>query len=197
MAEPQKSQTPKALAAPTKQPILIRAQDALDKIDIGPLKGRILEDGSNTGRRDARYTSRPKLTRSPPTPADNRSSTAIFTLPAGQPGPPPMWHEMHDETIYVVSGRLRFHLAGGVTTDAGPGDCMVFPVRTSGTFSNASADEEAVYLIHFTPGYFIHYIRLMGQLLAEGVELTPQLMKEAAARYATVMDEELAAKMRG
>ncbi|KAK2066690.1 hypothetical protein P8C59_000481 [Phyllachora maydis] len=176
MAEPQKSQTPKALAAPTKQPILIRAQDALDKIDIGPLKGRILEDGSNT---------------------DNRSSTAIFTLPAGQPGPPPMWHEMHDETIYVVSGRLRFHLAGGVTTDAGPGDCMVFPVRTSGTFSNASADEEAVYLIHFTPGYFIHYIRLMGQLLAEGVELTPQLMKEAAARYATVMDEELAAKMRG
>jgi hypothetical protein len=33
---------------------------------------------------------------------DNRIGTVELTVPANTPGPPPHWHEMHDETFLGV-----------------------------------------------------------------------------------------------
>jgi quercetin dioxygenase-like cupin family protein len=110
----------------------------------------------------------------------------LFTLAPSASGPPALWHEMHDETITVLSGTLRFHLAGGTTMDCVKGDYLVFPPRTPGTFSNPSDTEEAVWVNTFTPAHYVGYFKLLARLAGEGVAMTPEVFQKAMARYATV-----------
>ncbi|WQF89223.1 Putative rmlC-like cupin domain superfamily, rmlC-like jelly roll protein [Colletotrichum destructivum] len=155
-----------AFATPQNQPIVVRARDdPVEVLNFGPITGRILEDGSRT---------------------ENRLATIHFTLAPSAAGPPALWHEMHDETILVLSGTLRFRLAGGRTLDCVKGDYVVFPPRTPATFENPSGEEEAVFVNTFTPAYYVGYFRLLAKLAAEGVEMTPRVYEMAMARYATV-----------
>jgi hypothetical protein len=92
---------------------------------------------------------------------------------------------MHDETILVTKGVVRFHLAGGKTVDCAAGDYIVFPTHTPGAFSNPG-DDEAVFFNTFTPAHYIGYFRLLGRIAASGAPLTPDVFARAMARFATV-----------
>ncbi|GKT97725.1 cupin 2 conserved barrel domain protein [Colletotrichum tofieldiae] len=158
-----------AFATPQNQPIVVCARDnSGEALHFGPVTGRILEDGSHT---------------------DNRLATILFTLAPSATGPPALWHEMHDETILVLSGTVRFRLAGGRTVECVKGDYVVFPPRTPATFENSSGEEEAVFVNTFTPAHYVGYFRLLAKLAAEGVEMTPTVYERAMARYATVAAE--------
>jgi len=85
---------------------------------------------------------------------DNRIGTAEITVPPRTPGPPPHWHEMHDETFYVTKGTIRFHIPEkigmGAYLDAKAGDYVVVPTRAPHTFSNPF-DVEGVFINTYTP----------------------------------------------
>lgn len=58
---------------------------------------------------------------------DNRLGAVELTIPGNASGPPPHWHEMHDETFLITQGTVRFtwHPEGKeptVTIDAKVGD---------------------------------------------------------------------------
>ena len=76
-------------------------------------------------------------------------------VPPKTPGPPPHWHEMHDETFYITEGTIRFHIPDTSIGQAGNdkkivdckvGDYMVVPARAPHTFSNPSDEESSVLL---------------------------------------------------
>jgi mannose-6-phosphate isomerase-like protein (cupin superfamily) len=76
-------------------------------------------------------------------------------FPPKPQGPPPHWHEMHDETFLVTKGTVRFRVpeAEGPepkTIDVKAGDFIVVPPRAPHTFSNET-DEEARFFNTFTP----------------------------------------------
>jgi oxalate decarboxylase/phosphoglucose isomerase-like protein (cupin superfamily) len=86
---------------------------------------------------------------------DNRISSCELIIPPKTSGPPPHWHEMHDETFLITKGTVRFHIpkAEGLepkVVDAKAGDYMVVPTRAPHTFSNET-DEEARFFNTFTP----------------------------------------------
>ena len=62
---------------------------------------------------------------------DNRIGSVELTVPANTSGPPPHWHEMHDETFLVTEGMIRFtwHPENATeatkTVDAHAGDYVV------------------------------------------------------------------------
>jgi hypothetical protein len=81
-------------------------------LKLGAITLRIMEDGSNT---------------------DNRISAVELIVPPRTRGPPPHWHEMHDETFLVTKGTVRFHVpeAPGLESkvvDAKEGDYGVYCV---------------------------------------------------------------------
>lgn len=74
-------------------------------------------------------------------PTDNRIGVAELTMPPRTPGPPPHWHEMHDETFYITKGSVRFHVPDASEEgkdkkiiDAKTGDYVVVPIRAPHTF---------------------------------------------------------------
>ncbi|KAI1825418.1 RmlC-like cupin domain-containing protein [Xylaria intraflava] len=132
---------------------------------VGPIKCRIMEDGSRT---------------------DNRIGTAEFTVPANTSGPPPHWHEMHDETFLVTKGVIRFHAPGGKYIDAKEGDYVVVPTRAPHTFSNPTGDE-SVFFNTFTPAFYINNFRLMSEMAGgSNRPLTKEEFAEAMSKYATI-----------
>ena len=140
----------------------IIAADAGEILQIGPIRIRVLEDGSCT---------------------DNRIGAVEITVPAGVAGPPPHLHQMHDETFLVLSGVLRF-TAGYKTHDASAGDYVVVPIGAPHTFANASI-EPAVVFNSFTPAFYVNYLRELAALAATG-GLGPDAIAAAMARYATI-----------
>lgn len=56
-------------------------------LEMGPVKIRIIEDGSNT---------------------DNRIGAVMLTIAPNTPGPALHWHRMHDETFLITKGKFRF-----------------------------------------------------------------------------------------
>ena len=102
-------------------------------------------------------------------------------------GPPPHWHEMHDETFLVTQGKLRFSTTGhkdAKDIDAPAGDYVTVPVRAPHTFANPF-DEEAKFFNTFTPAFYVNYFQLLSTL-ADGGPVTPQISKTAMASYATI-----------
>lgn len=124
---------------------------------------------------------------------DNRIGVAELIMPPKTPGPPPHWHEMHDETFFVTQGTVRFHVpeAGnpGVDkkiVDAKTGDYMVVPIRAPHTFSNPF-DEEARIFFTTTPSFYINYFKLLSTLGEEGKPMPAEVNMTAMALYATTL----------
>ena len=102
-------------------------------------------------------------------------------------GPPPHWHEMHDETFLVTQGKLRFSTTGhkeAKDIDALAGDYVTVPIRAPHTFANPF-DEEARFFNTFTPAFYVNYFKLLSDL-ADGGPVTPQISETAMASYATI-----------
>ena len=131
-------------------------------IQIGPIRIRVLEDGSHT---------------------DNRLGAVEITVPPGVAGPPPHFHQMHDETFLVMSGVMRF-TAGDKSHDAHAGDYVVVPVGAPHTFANTST-ETAVVFNSFTPAFYVDYLREVAALAATGAP-GPDAILAVMARYATI-----------
>jgi len=89
-----------------------------------------------------------------------------ITAPAGM-GPPPHNHD-GDETLYVLDGKLRYHL-GDKTIDAGPG--YVFHV-TAGTWEYFEPLDTCRVLISYMPGGMDEFFLEAGEPAA-GYELPP------------------------
>jgi quercetin dioxygenase-like cupin family protein len=140
----------------------IIASEAGEIFQIGPIRIRVLEDGSNT---------------------DNRIGAVEITVPPGVAGPPPHLHQMHDETFLVLSGVLRF-TTGDKTHDAHAGDYVIVPVGAPHTFANVSA-APAVVFNSFTPAFYVNYLREIAVLAATG-GLGPDAIATVMARYATL-----------
>lgn len=122
---------------------------------------------------------------------DNRIGIAEFILPPHTNGPPPHWHEMHDEIFLTTEGTMRFHLPSDEpgqpdkTIDAKLGDLVTVPIRAPHTFSNPF-DEQAKFLNTYTPAFYINYFKMLGELIAGGDQMTPDKNKIAMASFATV-----------
>lgn len=134
-----------------------------ETIRLGPVRMRILEDGSTTG---------------------HRLGIGEITLAPHTAGPPQHRHAQHDEGFYVVSGTVHFTI--GETTHAAPaGTLAMIPPGAPHTFSNLG-DEPAVMLNTFTPDLYVQYFRDLRDMIAGGQELTPDSTVEVMSRYATV-----------
>lgn len=127
----------------------------------GPIQVRMVEDGSGTA---------------------HRLAVAILTVPPQTDGPPPHWHQKHDETFYVITGTARFTV-GDTQREAPAGTFVSVPVGAEHTFANRG-DEPAVILNTFTPDFYAAYFRDLSKLAASG-EMTPEAILSVMAHYAT------------
>ncbi len=114
----------------------------------------------------------------------NRIGSAEFTVPANMKGPPPHWHEMHDETFLVTAGTIRFLGRDGAVVDAKAGDYVVVPTRAPHTFENPG-NEEAKFFNTFTPAYYINYFKMMEELFKSGKQ-NKETVLEVMSRFATL-----------
>lgn len=140
----------------------VTGPDEGELIRLGPVRMRILEDGSTSS---------------------HRLGIGEITLPPRTPGPPQHRHERHDEGFYVVSGTARFTVGTSVV-DAGPRTLVMVPPGAPHTFANAS-DEPAVIVNTFTPDLYVQYFRDLRDLGASGEPLTPAATVRVMERYAT------------
>jgi mannose-6-phosphate isomerase-like protein (cupin superfamily) len=136
--------------------------DGGDAIQLGPIRMRILEDGTTTG---------------------HRLGVGEITVPPGTAGPPQHRHAQHDEGFYVVSGTARFTV-GDASYDAPPGSLVVVPPGAPHTFANPG-EEPVVLLNTFTPDLYVQYFRDLRQMIADGQPLTGESTEQVMSRYAT------------
>ena len=129
----------------------------------GPIRVRIVEDGSHT---------------------EHRLGLVESTVPPGPMQPPPHVHRQHDEVFILTAGKLRF-VSGSEAVDVDAGSIVVVPTGVSHTFSNPF-DAPATFLTTFTPDLYVQYFRDLGQLPAdERGLLAPADIGRTMARYAT------------
>ena len=128
----------------------------------GPIRLRILEDGSTTG---------------------HRLGLAEITIAPHTAGPPQHRHGRHDEGFYVVSGTATFTV-GQETHDAPAGTLVMVPPGAPHTFANNS-DEPVTIVNTFTPDLYVQYFRDLRDMIASGSPPTAGQMVDVMARYAT------------
>ena len=129
----------------------------------GPIRARIIEDGSHT---------------------EHRLGLIEATVPAGPAQPPQHIHREHDEVFIVTAGKLRF-TTETESVDVEAGSFVVVPVDTSHTFSNPF-DAPATFLNTYTPDLYIQYFRDLAKLpVDEQGMLSPADIGRTMARYAT------------
>jgi len=129
----------------------------------GPIRARIIEDGTHTG---------------------HRLGLIDVTVPAGPAQPPQHVHREHDEIFIITSGRLRF-TSGNESVDAETGSVVVVPTGVPHTFSNPF-DTPATMMCTVTPDLYIQYFRDLGELpVDEKGMLAPADIGRTMARYAT------------
>jgi quercetin dioxygenase-like cupin family protein len=133
-----------------------------EMIVLGSTRMRVLEDGTNTGR---------------------RVEVVESVLAPHTSGLPRHRHAQHDEGFYVVSGTVRFTV-GEKDYDAVPGTLVMVPPGAPNTFANAT-DQPAVMLSVFTPGMYVQYFRDLRDMIASGRPLTPEASIQVMSRYAT------------
>ena len=136
--------------------------DGGEPIQLGPIRMRILEDGSTTG---------------------HRLGLGEITLAPHTDGPPQHRHARHDEGFYVVSGTARFTV-GEAVFDAPAGTLVMIPPGAPHTFANPT-DAITVLLNTFTPDLYVQYFRDLRDMIAAGRPLTAEATVEAMSRYAT------------
>src|SRR5215475_9523668 len=133
-----------------------------EKIQLGPITMRIVEDGSTTG---------------------HRLGIGEITIPPGTEGPPQHRHAAHDEGFYVVSGTATFTV-GEQVYDAPAGTLVMVPPGAPHTFANRGG-EPAVILNTFTPDLYVAYFRDMGEYFASGQPFDPAANAAIMGRYGT------------
>jgi len=142
--------------------ISVVGPDGGEQMLTGPVRMRILEDGSTTG---------------------HRLGIGEITIAPHTEGPPQHRYGRHDEGFYVVSGTARFTV-GEQAYDAGPGTLVMVPPGAPHTFANPG-DEPAVLLNTFTPDLYLQYFRDLRDLIGSGQPMTPDTVTGVMARYAT------------
>jgi mannose-6-phosphate isomerase-like protein (cupin superfamily) len=130
---------------------------------LGPIRMRILEDGSTTS---------------------HRLGLGEITIAPHAAGPPQHRHAQHDEGFYVVSGTARFTV-GEKSYDAPAGTLVMIPPGAPHTFANPG-DETAVVLNTFTPDLYVRYFRDLRDMIASGQSMSGEAIVDVMARYATV-----------
>ena len=128
----------------------------------GPIRLRILEDGSTTG---------------------HRLGLAEITIAPHTAGPPQHRHGRHDEGFYVVSGTATFTV-GQETHEAPAGTLVMVPPGAPHTFANNS-DEPVTIVNTFTPDLYVQYFRDLRDMIASGSPPTAGQVVDVMARYAT------------
>ena len=128
----------------------------------GPIRLRILEDGSTTA---------------------HRLGVAEITIAPHVAGPPQHRHGRHDEGFYVVAGTARFTV-GKESYVAPAGTMVMIPPGAPHTFAN-DGDEPVTLLNTFTPDLYVQYFRDLRDMAASGTQPTDGQIVEAMARYAT------------
>ena len=131
-----------------------------ETIRVGPLRIRILEDGSHT---------------------NHRLGLVEVTIPPKVDGPPQHIHREHDETFFVVSGVATF-TSGDEQVEIRPGMLITAPPGTPHTFAN-HGDAEVVMLCTVTPDLYIGYFRELATLPPGPPD--PKVVGEIMSRYAT------------
>ncbi|MFE7934208.1 cupin domain-containing protein [Streptomyces sp. NPDC057456] len=157
MTDEPKTREPKADPA-----VSVVGPDDGETILLGTTRMRVLEDGSNTGR---------------------RLGVAESVLAPHTPGPPQHRHARHDEGFYIITGTVRF-IVGENDYDATAGTLVMVPPGAPHTFANVS-DQPAVMLSTFTPGLYVQYFRDLQDMTAGGQAPTPQASIKTMSRYAT------------
>ena len=107
----------------------------------GPIRCRIIEDGTHT---------------------QHRLGLIEATVPPSPVGPPQHLHRDHDETFIVTEGRLRF-TSGADNVDVEAGSCVTVPAGTPHTFSNPF-DQAARFICTLTPDLYVEYFRDLSKL---------------------------------
>ena len=129
----------------------------------GPIRVRVIEDGSHTA---------------------HRLALTECTVPAGPAQPPEHIHREHDEVFVVTAGKLRF-VSGAESVDVEAGGVVVVPVGTSHTFSNPF-EAPATFLNTYTPDLYLEYFRDLARLpVDEHGLLSPADIGKTMSRYAT------------
>src|SRR5450631_236973 len=133
-----------------------------EKLPLGPIQMRILEDGQTTS---------------------HRLGIGEITIPPHTDGPPQHRHARHDEGFYVVSGAARFTV-GEQSCDAPAGTMVMIPPGAPHTFANPG-DEPVVVLNTFSPDLYVQYFRDVRDLLASGQPPSGKALADIMTRYAT------------
>jgi mannose-6-phosphate isomerase-like protein (cupin superfamily) len=142
--------------------VVVNPQDG-EQVTVGPMRWRIIEDGSNTS---------------------HRIGLIEVVVPAGPAIPPPHIHREHDELFIVTAGRLRF-TSGDDSFDVGQGACVTVPAGVAHTFSNPF-DEPGTFIAAMTPDLYIEYFRDIAKLpRGENGMPSPADIGRTMARYAT------------
>jgi pimeloyl-ACP methyl ester carboxylesterase/quercetin dioxygenase-like cupin family protein len=128
----------------------------------GPIRLRILEDGSTTA---------------------HRLGVAEITIAPHTAGPPQHRHGRHDEGFYVVAGTATFTV-GEASHHAGPGTMVMVPPGAPHTFAN-DGDGPVILLNTFTPDLYVQYFRDLRDMIGSGSAPTAGQITAVMARYAT------------
>jgi mannose-6-phosphate isomerase-like protein (cupin superfamily) len=142
--------------------VSVVAPDSGETALDGPIRLRILEDGTTTA---------------------HRLGIAEITIAPHTGGPPQHRHGRHDEGFYVVAGTARFTV-GVDSYDAPAGTLVMIPPGAPHTFANTS-DEPAILLNTFTPDLYVQYFRDLRDMIASGSPLTAGGITDLMTRYAT------------
>ena len=129
----------------------------------GPIRCRILEDGSHT---------------------QHRLGLIEGSVPPGPAGPPQHVHREHDEIFIVTEGKLKF-TSGSDSVDVEAGSCVTVPLGTPHAFANPFA-EPAKFICTLTPDMYINYFRDLSRLPVDDQgHLNPADVGQAMAKYDT------------
>jgi quercetin dioxygenase-like cupin family protein len=112
----------------------------------------------------------------------HRLAVAILTVPPRTDGPPPHWHQKHDQTFYEIAGTARF-IVGDNQLEAPAGTFVSVPTGAEHTFAKPG-HEPAIILNTFTPDLYVGYFREISKLAAAD-EMTRDAILTVMARYAT------------
>jgi len=118
-------------------------------------------------------------------PADTGGQFSLceFTIQGGFGGPPPHVHHGHEETFYVVEGRLNFRIDGR-EIEAPAGTFAHVPRGTGHTFWNPG-ETPAKLLAVFTPAGYEKYFEDVSNAFPAGLPPDPGKLTEIMARYET------------
>jgi mannose-6-phosphate isomerase-like protein (cupin superfamily) len=129
----------------------------------GPIRCRIIEDGSRT---------------------QHRLGLIEVIVPPIPGGPPQHVHHEHDEIFIVTQGALRF-TSGSDSVDAVAGSCVTVPPGTPHTFANPF-DQPAKFICTVSPDLYVEYFRDLSRLPVDGKGmLHPADIGKTMAKYAT------------